>query len=436
MDDKKQNEGFSSLFGFLMTIIGFAVGVGSLWRFPYVCGSNGGALFIITYIIVIAVVGLPLLTAEISMGYVSQKTALDAYKTIKPGTKWYRAGYLHVLVALLIFCYTVPIYVWVLAYIWRTARGFFIGLDASAIETSFVALTENPTEMLIFAVINWIIIAVIVSGVIGGVEKVNKILLPALAVIMVVCIIIGLNVEGSSKGLEYLFKPNPETFSFEAVTAAMGQAFFAVSIGMLGSMIFGSYIKDKKANIVKQSSIVCISIVIAGIAAGLMIFPLVFAFGLEPSAGTGLTMITLPNVFNHIAGGRILGTVFYIGFYFAALSSAIGLAEALTAVFEDIFHISRKKALTLVMTASVVIGSCSILIPGFLDFFDVLAGNYLLIISGLLIAIFVGWVWGADNFLDAIHVKNKAIRIWLKVSVKYLCPLIICLILIMNIAGM
>lgn len=436
MKEKKQNEGFSSLFGFLMTIIGFAVGVGSLWRFPYVCGSNGGALFILTYVIVIAIVGLPLLTAEISMGYVSQKTALDAYKTIKPGTKWYRAAYLHIVVALLIFCYTVPIYVWVLSYIWRTAKGFFMGLDPAAIEASFYALNADKGEMSILAIINWILIGLIVSGVIGGVEKVNKILLPALAVIMVVCIIIGLNVEGSFAGLEYLFKPNFEAFSFEAVTAAMGQAFFAVSIGMLGSMIFGSYIKDKKANLVKQSSIVCGSIVVAGISAGLMIFPLVFAFGLEPSAGTGLTMITLPNVFNHITGGRILGTIFYIGFYFAALSSAIGLGEALTAVFEDIFSISRKKALTLVMAASIIIGSCAILIPGFLDFFDVLAGNYLLIISGLLIAIFVGWVWGADNFLDAIHVKNKFVRTWLKVSVKYLCPVIICFILVVNLASL
>lgn len=323
MSEKKQNEGFSSLFGFLLTVIGFAVGVGSLWRFPYVCGTNGGALFIITYVLVIVLVGIPLLTAEISMGYVSQKTAIGAYQTLKPGSKWYAASYLHIIVALLIFCYTVPIYVWVLAYIWRTAVGFFVGLDADGIAQSFEALSGDPKTMFLFAIINWALIAIIVSGgVQKGVEKVNKFLLPALAVIMVVCIVIGLNVEGSSKGLAYMFKPDLSSFSFDAVTAATGQAFFALGLAMLGSMIFGSYIKDKKANILKQATIVSGSIVAAGLAAGMMIFPMVFAFGLEPGAGTGLTMITLPNVFNYITGGKVIGTLFYVGFLLR--SSVVG----------------------------------------------------------------------------------------------------------------
>ena len=431
--EKKQNEGFSSILGFLLTTIGFAVGVGSLWRFPYVCGTNGGALFIITYVLVIVLIGIPLLTAEISMGYVTQKTAVGAYQTLRPGTKWYASSYLHILVALLVFCYTVPIYVWVLAYIWRTATGFFSGMDAAGIADSFAALTSDPKTMFLFAVVNWVIIAVIISGgVQKGVEKVNKFLLPALAVIMVVCIVIGLNVEGASKGLAYMFKPDISTFSFDAVTSAVGQAFFAIGIGMLASMIFGSYIKNKKENILKQAAIVSTSIVAAGIAAGLMIFPMVFAFGLEPGAGVGLTMITLPNVFNYISGGRIIGTLFYVGFYFAALSSAIGIGEAIVAVVMDGFHINRKKAVAIVMAFAVVIGSCSILIPGFLDTVDVITSNYLLVVSGLLISIFVGWIWGIDNFLDSINVQNKVQRTWLWISVKYLCPVAILIIFIGN----
>ena len=433
MTDKKQNEGFSSMFGFLMTIIGFAVGVGSLWRFPYVCGTNGGALFIITYILVIIVIGVPLLTAEISMGYVTQKTAVGAYQTLKPNSKWHFSAYLHVIVGILVNSYTVPIYAWVLIYIYRTATGFFQGMNAEEIATSFGELNVDYKTMFIFAIINWAIITFIISrGVQGGVEKVNKFLLPALAVIMIVCIVIGLQVEGSSKGLEYMFKPNTETFSLNALTAAVGQAFFAIGIGMLASMVFGSYIKNKNENIVKQSSIICGSIVFAGIASGLMIFPMVFAFNLEPSAGAGLTMVTLPNVFNYIAGGRIIGTVFYIGFYFAALSSAIGLAEAVIAVVMDRFQMERKKAVVVVMGVAVIIGSMSILIPGFLDTVDIYTSNYLLVISGLLIAIFVGWVWGVNNFLDAINVKNKALRTWLAVSVKYICPVAIAVIFLGN----
>lgn len=434
MADKKQNnEGFSSMFGFLMTIIGFAVGVGSLWRFPYVCGTNGGALFILTYVLVIAVIGIPLLTAEISMGYVTQKTAIGAYQTLKPHGKWHLSAYLHIIVGVLVNSYTVPIYAWVLVYIYRTATGFFRGMDPEGIAESFGALNTDYKTMFIFAVINWAIITLIISrGVQGGVEKVNKFLLPALAVIMIVCIVIGLQVEGSSKGLEYMFKPNPDTFSLNAVTAAVGQAFFAIGIGMLASMVFGSYIKNKNENIVKQSSIICGSIVFAGIASGLMIFPMVFAFGLEPGAGAGLTMVTLPNVFNYIAGGRIIGTVFYIGFYFAALSSAIGLAEAVIAVVMDKFEMERKKAVAVVMGVAIVIGSMSILIPGFLDTVDIFTSNYLLVISGLLIAIFVGWIWGIDNFLDAIRVKNKALRAWLGISVKFICPVAISVIFLGN----
>lgn len=435
MTEKKQNQsqGFSSILGFLLTTIGFAVGVGSLWRFPYVCGSNGGALFIIVYVLVIVLIGIPLLTAEISMGYVTQKTAVGAYQTLKPHSKWQYASYLHILVAILVNGYTVPIYAWILAYIYKTATGFFQGMDAAGIAESFGALTGNYKAMFLFAIINWIFITFIVSGdVQNGVEKANKFLLPALAVIMVVCIVIGLRVEGSSKGLEYMFRPDVSTFSFNAVTAAVGQAFFAIGIGMLASMIFGSYLKNKNENIVKHATIISTSIIIAGIAAGLMIFPMVFAFGLEPSAGVGLTMITLPNVFNYIAGGRIIGTLFYVGFYFAALSSAIGLAEAIIAVVMDRFQLPRKKAVAAVMGIIIAIGCCSILIPGFLDVVDVYTSNYLLVISGLLIAIFVGWIWGVNNFLDAIHVEKKGLRIWLGLSVKYLCPVAILVIFLGN----
>jgi len=430
--DAKQGDGFSNLFGFLMTVIGFAVGVGSLWRFPYVCGTNGGALFLILYVLVIFVICIPLLTAEISMGYVTQKTCLPAYKTLKPGSKWYFAGYLHIVVAVSVFCYTVPIYVWILAYIWRTSTGFFKGMTPDQIADSFTALTGDYKTMFLFAILNWIIIAAIISGK-NVVEKVNKFLLPALGVIMVVCIVMGLRVEGSSKGLEYLFKPNLENFSLkEAGTAAVGQAFFATGIGMLASMIFGSYIKNKNENILKQATIISTSIICAGVGAGLMIFPLVFAFGLEPTAGVGLTMITLPNVFNYIAGGRVIGTVFYIGFYFAALSSAIGLGEATVAVVKDGFHISRKKATVAVMALAVVIGSMAIVIPNFLDIVDNITSNYLLVISGLLISIFVGWVWGVDNCLDAINVKSKVLRTWVGISVKYICPVAIAIVFLTN----
>ncbi len=429
----KNKEGFSSLIGFLLTIIGFAVGVGSLWRFPYVCGSNGGFLFILTYILVILVIGIPLLTAEISIGFATQKTAINAYKELAPDKKWYYAGYLHILVGMLIVSYTAPVYAWILAYIYRTSSGFFTGMDAEGILNSFLALGGDYKQMFLFAIINWILVAgAVMAGLQKGVEKLNKLILPLLALIMLACIFIGLRVEGAEKGIEFLMMPNVESFGFHSVTAAVGQAFFAIGIGMVASMVFGSYIKNKSENIVRSSTVICTAILVAGLAAGFMIFPMVFAFGLEPSAGGGLTLITLPNVFNNIAGGNAVGALFFIGFYLAAYSSAIGLLEAVVAVVMDTFDMVRRKAVVVTMIGVLIVGSCAIVIPGFFDNVDFYTSNYLLVISGLLISIFVGWIWGIDNFVKAANVKSKTVALWLKISVKYICPIAITIIFLGN----
>jgi len=437
MSDKNNDQqGFSSLMGFLLSVIGFAVGVGSMWRFPYVTGTNGGALFILTYVAVILLIGIPLLTAEISVGCHTRKTPINAYKALAPGKPWYLFGYLHFIVALLVLAYTVPIYAWILTYIWRTGTAFFTGMVPEQVQDSFIALTTDYKTLFFFALINWALVILVVKNSLDtGIERLNKILLPLLAIIVVVCIVIGLQYEGACAGLEFLFRPSFNDFSMKSVTAAVGQAFFAIGIGMLASMVFGSYIKQEKANILRNSTVISVAIVVAGIAAGLMIFPIVFAFNLEPSAGAGLTLITLPNVFNHMAAGQLVGTLFYVGFYFAAFTSAIGLCEAIVSVVMDMLGVSRKKALSIVMALTVLIASASILVPGFLDTVDVITSNYLLVISGFGITVFVGWIWGIDNMLAAASVTNPFLRFWLKVSVKYVCPLAILVVFLGNFLG-
>jgi len=433
MSESNNTQGFSSLAGFLLSIIGFAVGVGSMWRFPYVTGTNGGALFILTYILVILLIGIPLLTAEISIGYRAQKTAILAYKDLAPGRPWYLSGWLHLIVALLVLAYTLPIFAWILAYIWRTGTAFFAGMMPEAVQGAFIELTTDYKVVFFFAALNLALVALTVKNNLDtGVERLNVILLPLLALIMIVCIVIGLQYEGAGAGVTYLLQPDFSKFSIQSVTAAVGQAFFAIGIGMLASMVFGSYIKRKNANILRDSSLICLAIVVAGVASGLMIFPLVFAFGLEPAAGVGLTMITLPNVFNHMAGGQIVGTLFYVGFYFAAFTSAIGLCEAIVSVLMDLFHMARKKALSLTMVFCTVVGSCSIAVPGFLDVVDVVTSNYLLVASGFAITVFTGWVWGTDKMLDAAGVQTPWLRAWLAVSVKYLCPVAILIVFLAN----
>ncbi len=433
MEDNN-NSGFGSVFGFLMTMIGFAVGVGSLWRFPYICGTNGGALFILCYVVVIILVGIPLLTAEMSLGLHSQRAASGAYKAIeKPGSKWHYSGYLHLAAGWMINAYTVPIYAWILVYIWRTASGFFVGKDAAAVSASFDALNSNYVLMFGAAILNWILLALVVSrGLQGGVEKISKVIIPALGVIMVVCIIIGLRIPGSFKGLEFMFTPKTENFTFSSFTAALGQAFFAIGIGMLASMVFGSCIKNKQERLVKDASIISVSIIFAGIAAGLMIFPICFAFNLEPAAGPSLSLITLPNAFNAVAGGRAIGTVFYIGFYIAAFSSAISMCEAVVDTLMEMFSITHGKALALCIAGDVIVGSIAIRSLDLFDKMDIVTCNYLVVIGAFLISIFCGWVWGIDNCLDAANVHSKTARNWLRICIKYVCPIAIAIIFIGN----
>ena len=428
-------EGFSSAYGFLMTAIGLAVGVGSLWRFPYICGTNGGALFILVYIIIVLIIGMPLLAAEMSMGYITQKTAINAYKDLTPKNRkcWHVVSYLHIAAAQMIYSYTIPIYAYLLIYIWRTSTGFFSGLGPKEIEPSFTNLQSDFPLVIFFALLNWLMVALVVNkGLQGGIEKLSKILLPALAVIMAICIFVGLQVPGSMKGVEFLLKPDISSFSFKSVMAALGQALFAIGIAMLGSMVFGSYLKGEKENLFQHSMLICIAIIVAGIAAGFTIFPLVFAFNLEPSAGMSLTLITLPNVFNYITGGRIVGTLFYVGFYVAAFTSAIGIMEAIVAVMMESMKLTRSKAVLSTTAIGLVIGTTSIISPSAFQLFDYITSDYLIVLGALGLSIFVGWIWGIKNFLSASGVTNPAIRLWLTISVKYLCPVAIAVIFIGN----
>lgn len=431
MDNKNSGNAFSSIFGFLMTAIGFAVGVGSIWRFPYVLGENGGALFLVAYVAIIVIIGAPLLIAEISMGFKTQKSAVLAYKDLAPGKMWYLGGYAHLLAGMLIISYTMPIYAWILKYLVHTASGSFVGMNPTEITTFFETFTIDRWQVAGFAALNIVINAVIVSGgVKKGVERLTKILLPMLGIIMIILIVAGLRLPGAMEGVSFLIKPDASKFTLSSLNIALGQAFFAVGIGMLASMLFGSYIKDPKENIGKSAVIICTALVCAGVMAGFMIFPVLFASGLEPASGAGLTFIALPNVFNQIAGGRILGTLFYIGFYIAAVTSSAGVTEAVVGLFMDQYQMTRKKALGITVAVMTIIGMACIFNTDIFNFLDILENNYLLTLGALCIAIFVGWVWGADNFVAATNVKSNLAKQWLKTTVKYISPIAILLIFI------
>lgn len=425
----KQNEGFSSILGFIMVAIGLALGIGTLWRFPYVVGKNGGAIFIFLYILIILVIGIPLMTCEVTIGYATGNAAIDAYKTLKLNTKWYLAGYLHTLAALIIVGYTSVIYAWIIKYIAGAFMGDFVGLDSQGIQTYFDAFNANKTTVFIFFLINFALNnAVIILGVQKGIERVSKILIPVLFVIMIVIIFFGLRLPGAKEGITFLFKPDFSKFSFNSIITCLGQAFFALGLAMLGSMVFGSYIKEKDENIFKDSTVICLALVFAGILSGFMILPIVFATGLTPGEGVGLTFLTLPLAFNVVPFGRILSILFYFGFYIAAFTSSVGVLEAIVGQFMERFKLERIKALMLASAIIVVIAAVSIFYDPAFAFLDNVESNYILVIGCLLIALFSARAWKMENLLEAANIKSPFVRAWMNISIKYISPIVIVII--------
>ncbi|MDU5806347.1 MAG: sodium-dependent transporter [Peptoniphilus harei] len=425
----KQNEGFSSILGFIMVAIGLALGIGTLWRFPYVVGENGGAIFIFLYILIILVIGIPLMTCEVTIGYATGNAAIDAYKTLKPNTKWYLAGYLHTLAALIIVGYTSVIYAWIMKYIAGAFMGDFIGLDSQGIQTYFDAFNANKTMVFTFFLINFALNnAVIILGVQKGIERVSKILIPVLFVIMIVIIFFGLRLPGAKDGITFLFKPDFSKFSFNSVITCLGQAFFALGLAMLGSMVFGSYIKEKDENIFKDSTVICLALVFAGILSGFMILPIVFATGLTPGEGVGLTFLTLPLAFNVVPFGRILSILFYFGFYIAAFTSSVGVLEAIVGQFMERFKLERIKALMLASAIIVVIAAVSIFYDPAFAFLDNVESNYILVIGCLIIALFSARAWKMENVIEAANIKSPFVKAWMNISIKYISPIVIVII--------
>ncbi|MDU7114810.1 MAG: sodium-dependent transporter [Peptoniphilus harei] len=425
----KQNEGFSSILGFIMVAIGLALGIGTLWRFPYVVGENGGAIFIFLYILIILVIGIPLMTCEVTIGYATGNAAIDAYKTLKPNTKWYLAGYLHTLAALIIVGYTSVIYAWIIKYIAGAVSGDFIGLTSEGIQSYFDSFNANKPIVFLFFLINFILNdAVIILGVQKGIERVSKILIPILFVIMVIIIVFGLRLPGAMDGITFLFRPDFSKFSMNSIITCLGQAFFALGLAMLGSMVFGSYIKEKDENIFKDSSVICLALVFAGLLSGLMILPIVFATGLTPGEGVGLTFLTLPLAFNVVPFGRILSILFYFGFYIAAFTSSVGVLEAIVGQFMERFKLERIKALMLASLIIIAIAALSIFYDPAFAFIDNVESNYILVIGCLLIALFSARAWKMENLLEAANIKSPFVRTWMNVSIKYISPIVIVII--------
>lgn len=383
--------------GFVLASMGSAVGLGNVWRFPYIAGQYGGAAFILLYIACVLAVGVPLLLAEFLIGRKTQRNPVGAFRTLRPGSPWVFTGWLGVFAGFVILSYYGVVAGWVLHYVYLSASNAFVGTSPEQITDLFTRLSSNRWLQIFWLMIFMLLtIGVVSRGISRGIEAGNKIMMPLLFALLLGLLFYALQTPGAISGVDFLLRPEWEKLGRIAVLEALGQALFSLSLGMGAMITYGSYL-SRDTSLVRCSFFVAIGDTSVAILAGFVVFPIVFSFGLEPSAGPGLIFQTLPIAFAQLPGGYWVALAFFVLLSFAALTSAISLLEVACAYFIDEQRWSRQRSSWTLGSAIFLLGVPSALGGEFLGFMDSLATNYLLPIGALLIAVFTGWGLGRDE---------------------------------------
>ena len=435
---------WSSKIGFIFAASGSAIGLGNIWRFPYVTGQNGGAAFVIIYLVCVFAIGLPILLTELAMGRYTQKNPVGAFEAIRPKSSWKLVGLLGVISGVVILSYYGVIAGWTLGYIVK---------EIGSVPMEFGVFIATPWITIpLFALFLLLTIYVVYGGIENGIEKWSKTLMPVLFVLLIVIIIRSVTLEGAWAGVEFYLNPDFSKITMEVVIKALGQAFFSVSLGMGLMITYGSYI-SKEDNLISSGFYVALADTVIAILAGLMIFPAVFALGKDPAEGPQLIFQVLPEIFDKMETfGALLGATFFILLSIAALTSTISLLEISTAYLVDEKKIYRKVAVWIVGGLAFIVGLPSAMSQGMVEFWsnfgvipetltsadflsqvDFLFGNFSLAFGALMISIFVGWVWKTENAVKELiqGAPNFAKYAWLySIMVKYVAPIFILLILI------
>ncbi|WP_150845954.1 MULTISPECIES: sodium-dependent transporter [unclassified Clostridium] len=439
MDKNTSNRGqWASNIGFILAAAGSAVGLGNIWKFPYLAGANGGGAFVVIYLLMIVIIGSVIMLGEMAIGRNTHLSSVGAYK--KLSEKWAFVGFIGVVVGFCILAFYSVIGGWVLNYIGKYLIGGISGAEAGNYFSGFIASTTQPIVWhLVFMVLCCVIV---LKGIAGGIEKASKFMMPALFILLVVIAIRSVTLDGAMEGIKFFIKPDFSKVTIGTVMAALGQAFFSLSLGMGAIITYGSYLGNTE-NLEKNSVIIPAIDTVVALLAGFAVLPAVFAFGFEPGAGPSLMFITLPSVFDSMPFGQFFGILFFILILFAALTSAISLLEVVVAFVIDTFKIERKKATIIISIILFFIGiPCSlangpvmkdVLIFGynFFDFMSFLAENLLMPLGGLLMCIFIGYVWGIDNISDEISCNGKyrfRSKPFFVIMIKYIAPVLIFII--------
>lgn len=445
----KERERLGSRLGFILISAGCAIGIGNVWKFPYMAGQGGGGAFVLFYLLFLLILGLPIMTMEFAVGRASQKSPVKAYYALeKPGQKWHIHGYITLIGCYLLMMFYTTVAGWMLHYFYLTATGKFTGLDSDAVASQFNTMLSQPQVMGFWMVI--IVIAGILVCSIGlqnGLEKVTTVMMISLLFIMVILAINSFFMDGAKEGLSFYLIPDFERMKeigiIKTITGAMNQAFFTLSLGIGAMSIFGSYIGKERSLLGESLNIALLDTFVA-ITSGLIIFPACFTFHVDQTSGPGLIFITLPNIFNHIPMGKLWGSLFFIFMSFAAFSTILAVFENIISCGMELTGWSRKKSSFINAIAIILLSVPCVL--GYnlwssdifavfggavLDFEDFLVSNLFLPLGSLVYLLFCTsrYGWGWKNFTTEANTgKGLKIQNWMRGYISYILPLIVLFI--------
>ena len=446
-----KREHFQSRLGFLLVSAGCAIGIGNVWKFPYVAGQNGGGVFVLFYLLFLVIMGVPVLTMELAVGRASRKSAVLSYKALEPaGSKWHIHGWFCVAGCCLLMMFYTTVSGWMLGYFFKFAAGSFTGLEGEAVDNMFFeGMLGNPVEMSIWMVVTVLAGFLICSfGLQKGLERITKVMMVGLLALIAVLAVHSLMLPGGMEGVKFYLLPDfrraAEAGIGNVITAAMNQAFFTLSLGIAAMEVFGSYM-SREHTLTGEAIRICSLDTFVALMAGLIIFPACTAYGVRPDSGPSLIFITLPKVFLNMAGGRLWGTLFFLFMTFASFSTVIAVFENLQANCIDNFGWSRKKA-TVVNCVLILIASFPCVLGfnvwselqligdrGVLDSEDFLVSNLLLPLGSLVYLLFCvsKWGWGYDKYLEEAN-AGQGVKMprWLRPYFLYVLPILILVILI------
>ncbi len=438
--------GFTSGFGVLAATLGSAVGLGNIWKFPYLTGANGGAGFLLVYLLATLLVGLPVMIVEIVLGREARANPISALQALAPKRQsWWLIGAAGMLAAFLILSFYSEVVAWVFAYVFKALHGSILSSDRQVTEAAFSALISDPLQSLLW---QWGVLVfiggILLLGVTRGIEALSKKLMPLLFLLLLLLCAVSLSLDKATEGLAFLFQPDFSKITASVVLTAMGLAFFKLSIGMGTMLTYGSYFRDDQ-NIPLTTFRVMSADLCVSMLAGIAIFPAVFTFGFAPAAGPALVFITIPAVFSQIPMGQWLMVVFFVLAAVAATGAMLSMMEVPVVILHERFGLSRTRATLLTIFLLVLSGAGCALSNSTLagvklfglnlfDLFDFVSSNIILPVGGIFIALFVGWVWGLEKFRRALsnhgQLSNEKLARVVFFLLRYVSPLLILVVMI------